>query len=182
MVLVQGGDHRAFSFLYERYAHNLNAFFFRMLWSDKNLAEDHVQELFSRIIEKPHLYRKEYLVKPWLYKIASNMCKNAYRKRCFELEYQKQLDPHGIQMNDVEQKIDEKIMTDQLYLELEKLDEDKRTLFLLRYQQELSILEIAEILEEAEGTIKSRLFYIKKKLTEKLDNHIKPIRHGKKSI
>ena len=46
-------------------------------------------------------------------------------------------------------------------------------MFLLRYQQELSIKEIAAILGCPEGTVKSRIFYTLKKLSEKLQ-YFKP--------
>ncbi len=178
MILVQNGDHRAFSHLYDRYAPKLNAFFYRMLWSDKNMAEDHAHDLFSRIIERPQLYKSEYLVKPWLFKIASNLCKNAYRKRSFEMEYQKQMEQQGIQLPRIERTIDEEIMADQLHEELDKLDEDRRTMFLLRYQQDMSIVEIAETMDLPEGTIKSRLFYVKKFLSDRLEDQPKKVRNG----
>lgn len=161
MILIQKGDHHAFSSLYNRYADRLNAFFFRMLWSDNKMAEDYVHDLFSKIIERPYLYKEGNLVKPWLFQIASNMCKNGYRKKSFEREYLDQLEASGISESFVERKIDEEIMTDQIHASLEKLDEDRRTMFLLRYQQELSIEEMAIIFEIPEGTIKSRLFHIK---------------------
>lgn len=178
MVLVQHGDHRAFSHLYDRYATKLKAFFFRMLWSDGTLAEDYVHDLFSRIIERPQLYKSEYLVKPWLFKIASNLCKNAYRKRSFEMEYQKQMERQGIQLPLVEDRLDQEILSDWLHVELDRLDEDRRSLFLLRYQQELSIAELSAIMELPEGTIKSRLFHIKKNLSEKLEDHPKKVKNG----
>ena len=53
-----------------------------------------------------------------------------------------------------------------LYIELEKLEEIQRTTFLMRYKMDLSIKEIADITESNEGTVKSRLFYTLKKLSE----------------
>ncbi len=170
MILIQSGDHHAFSSLYSRYADRLNAFFYRMLWSDSTMAEDYVHDLFSKIIERPQLFKSGYLVKPWLFQIASNMCKNGYRKKSFEMEYLQQLQVTGIAESVAEQKLDEKIITDQIRLSLEKLDEDRRTMFLLRYQQELTIEEIAEIFQIPKGTVKSRLFHIKKFVESSIKN------------
>ncbi len=170
MVLIQKGDYHAFSSLYNRYADRLNAFFFRMLWSDSRMAEDYVHDLFSKIIERPHLFKQGNLVKPWLFQIASNMCKNGYRKRAFEMEYLKQLQESGIAESLVEQKLDDEIITDQIRRSLEKMDEDRRTMFLLRYQQDLTIEEIAEIFEIPKGTVKSRLFHIKKYVERSIKN------------
>lgn len=162
MVLIQNGDHRAFEQLYDRYAHRLNAFFYKMLWSDRELAEDSVHDLFTKIIDRPELFKPDFEVKPWLFRIASNMCKNTYRKRAFENEYRSQLEEQGIALSGVEQKLDEELQFDLLSKALDKLEEDRRTLFLLRYQQDLSVKELSDIYDLPEGTIKSRLFYIKK--------------------
>ena len=48
------------------------------------------------------------------------------------------------------------------------LDEKHKIVFLLRYQQDISLREIAEILDCPEGTVKLRLFNTIKKLSEKL--------------
>lgn len=168
MILVQKGDHHAFSILYNRYADRLNAFFYRMLWSDSKMAEDYVHDLFSKIIERPHLFQQGNKVKPWLFQVASNMCKNGYRKRNFEREYLDQLQASGISESVAEQKVDEKLLTDQVHEALNQLDEDRRTMFLLRFQQELKIEEISIIFEIPEGTVKSRLFHTKQYIAESL--------------
>ena len=51
---------------------------------------------------------------------------------------------------------------------LSVMPEDKRTTFILRYQDDNSIAEIADIMECSEGTVKSRIHYTLKILAEKL--------------
>lgn len=166
MILIQNGDHRAFSAIYDRYAKRLKSFFYRMLWSDEQMAEDSVQEVFTKLIEKPELYNDQYAFVPWLFRIASNMCKNAYRKQQFEQAFLAQLDTQQVQLPKAEQMLDEQLLMDSLHKTLAVMDEDKRELFLLRYQQELSIKELAQLFEISEGTVKSRLFYIKQQLAK----------------
>lgn len=166
MISIQDGDHRAFSHLYDRYASRLNSFFYRMLWSDSSKAEDCVHDLFSKIVERPQLFKQGNMVRPWLFQIASNMCKNAYRKRSFEVEYLNQLQENKISESSMENRVDEAILTDQIHRSLGKLDEDRRTLFLLRYQQEMSIEELADIFGIPKGTVKSRLFHVKKYIAD----------------
>ena len=169
MILVQRGDHRAFSALYDRYASRMKAFFFRMLWSDHAKAEDFVHDLFTKVIERPELYQPHLPFTPWLFQVASNMCKNAYRRRAFEVAYLSQLDTNNVHAPAAEQKIDEELILKRLNVILEQLDEMKRELFLLRYQQQFSIRELAAIFNTTEGTIKSRLFHIRKTLLEHLN-------------
>ena len=164
MVLVKRRDHQAFSILYNRYADRLNAFFFRMLWADREMSEDFVHDLFSKVINKPELYDEAYEVKPWLFRIAANMCKNAYRKRSFEQAYQSAHFQEEVFEARSEEKVDELILTDQIHDLLDKMDEERKAIFLLRYQQELTIDVIAEMLEISEGTVKSRLFYTREKI------------------
>lgn len=168
MVLVQNGDHRAFSVIYDRYSGRMKAFFLRMLWQEEELAEDQVHDLFAKLIEKPELFKPEFAFEPWIFRIAINMCKNMYRKRQFEREYLAHLESEGIELSTIDEKLDQEVKRDALSRALDQLDENKRELFLLRFQQELSIIQLASHFEVSEGTIKSRLFYIKKGLTEAL--------------
>ena len=168
MVLIKSRDHQAFTILYKRYADRLNAFFYRMLWADRAMSEDFVHDLFSKIIKKPELYNEDYEVKAWLFRIAANMCKNAYRKRAFEAAYNEaHRDEHMFDSwND--EKLDEVILTDQIHQLLDQMEEERKLIFLLRYQQELSIEVIAEMLDISQGTVKSRLFYTREKLRTSL--------------
>jgi RNA polymerase sigma-70 factor (ECF subfamily) len=173
MALLQRGDHRAFGHIYDRYAPRLKAFFVRMLWTDQELAEDQVHDLFSKIIDRPELFKEGYLFKSWVFQVASNMCKNAYRKRAFEQAYRNQLSRDGIGFASVEKELDEEIQMNRLVTALEKMDEDLMALFLLRYQQDLSTAELARIFDVPEGTIKSRLYQVRKDLTVQLTDDIK---------
>ncbi len=172
MVLVKSGDHRAFSIIYDRYAGRMKAFFLRMLWQEEELAEDQVHDLFAKLIERPELFKAGFAFEPWIFRVAINMCKNMYRKRQFEREYLAHLEYEGIEISTVDQKLDLEVKRDALSHALDQLDEDKKELFLLRFQQEMSIKQLAVQYEVSEGTIKSRLFYIKKGLTEVLE-HLK---------
>lgn len=182
MILMQKGDHRAFQCIYERYAPRLNGFFFKMLWLDAEMAEDYVQDLFTKIIDKPELYKESYNVKPWLFQIAANMCKNAYRRQSFEQAYRQHLEKEGVHLAYIEQNIDYKLQSDQLSVALAQLEEDHRTIFLLRYQQEMSIEEIAETFDLPQGTVKSRLYTIRQLLLEKLKDDQKSNYHEREGI
>jgi RNA polymerase sigma-70 factor (ECF subfamily) len=68
---------------------------------------------------------------------------------------------------------------DQLNVLLKQMDSEKRELFLLRYQQQLSIKELAILLDVTEGTVKSRLFYIRRILLESLEERKTILKNGK---
>ncbi|MCZ2443529.1 MAG: RNA polymerase sigma factor [Flavobacteriales bacterium] len=173
--LMQGvcvGDSACFGILYDRYADKMMRYFYRMLFQNTAKAEDFTQDIFTKLIEKPELFDSGKKFSTWLYAIALNMCKNEYRR----LEVRRNTvneEPHPNKTRDMDSenfidKLDKKTFLKMLEVELSLLDEKHRSTFLLRYQEEMSIKEISEVLGISEGTIKSRLFYTIRKLSEKL--------------
>ncbi len=169
MNLVAGKDAQAFEVLYDRYGRLLYNYFHRMLWKDREKARDFTQDLFSKIIQKPHLFDTERSFKTWLYSIAHNMCKNEYAKQEVRSTARKQwMNDTSSASNESPGKMDKELFQKKLAQALQELDETKRTTFELRFVQELSVLEISEIMQCSEGTVKSRLFYLLKELNKKL--------------
>ena len=82
------GDQAAFSELYLRYKSRMYYYFYRMLGNSTDTANDFLQELFMKLIEKPESYNPTYSFSTWFYSVANNMCKNEYRKRGIRQEYQ----------------------------------------------------------------------------------------------
>ena len=98
------------------------------------------------------------------------MCKNDYRShevRQRAAEELKHTQNH-YEPEQASQNIDKNAFDDALEQALRDLDETKRSTFEMRYRDELSIKEIAEVLECSEGTVKSRLFYTLKHLNQSL--------------
>lgn len=172
MEKIRQGDELAFSELYDRYADKMMRYFYRMLGQNREKAEDFTQDLFTKIIEKPDLFDVTKKFSTWVYTMAHNMCKNEYRRlEVRKNMVQKEPNPHKTKDHGGEnfvEHMDHKNFVKMLEIELGLLDEKHRTTFLMRYQDEMSIKEISEVLGISEGTVKSRLFYTIKKLSEKL--------------
>jgi|GEM_PF-4906499 RNA polymerase sigma-70 factor (ECF subfamily) len=81
----------------------------------------------------------------------------------------KENNPDGFCENEINY-CDKEKMVEAIFAELESFDECHRTVFLLKYREGFNIGEICEVLNLPEGTIKSRLFYTRKKLQEILNN------------
>jgi RNA polymerase sigma-70 factor (ECF subfamily) len=97
------------------------------------------------------------------------MCKNEYKKIKIHNEHSDSTFYSDVSVDtNIYDELDLKSFIGELYHFLENVDDDHRSAFLLRYGNNLSIKEIAEILECPEGTIKSRLYYTMKYLSEKL--------------
>lgn len=162
---------RAFSELYDRYNGILVSYFYKMLWQDKEKAQDFMQDLFAKIIEKPHLFDLKRNFKTWVFSVANNMCKNEYRKQALRKNTSYDVE-QGYQVKDTAMdamdKLQDTQFSEKLNEELEKLGEKQKSTFVMRYFQDMSIKEIAETLDVSQGTVKSRLFYTLKKLTVSL--------------
>ena len=171
MQLVVERDSLAFSELYDRYNRMLVNYFYKMLWQDEEKAQDFMQDLFTKIVEKPKSFDIKRNFKTWMFSVANNMCKNEYRKQAVRKNTSYNLD-ESYQIKDTAMNAMDSLQdtqfSEKLTVELAKLDEKQKSTFVMRYFQHLSIKEIAETLECSEGTIKSRLFYTLKKLTVSL--------------
>jgi RNA polymerase sigma-70 factor (ECF subfamily) len=174
MEFIHQKDTSAFDELYGRYSQRLLLYFYRTLGGNQDKAQDFLQEIFLKVIQKPELFDPERRFSSWIFTVAHNLCKNEYRRLGVReiIESNPSIDQVSPDFegehHPTEQKVDEKIFEKALLDELEKLDDGHRSAFLLRYQQNLSIKEIGEILGCSEGTIKSRLYYTTKKLAVKL--------------
>lgn len=147
-------NERAFAELYERYSSRMYRYFYRMLWRNEAKAEDFTQELFLKILEKPHLFDPGRSFRTWIYALAINLCKNEYR-RAQRPDWEQRPsweDPVSV-------GLDEQLFEKQLRQSIAQLNESQRQCFILRYQEALSVAEIAAIMDCPEGTVKSRLHH-----------------------
>jgi RNA polymerase sigma factor (sigma-70 family) len=166
------GDQKAFEQIYDRYESFMINFFYRKLWSDRIKAEDFTHDLFTKIIDKPDSFDPNRSFKTWLFSVANNMCKNEYKKQ--EIRKPTSYDiPEGVDAKDVNQlqdvAVDAANFNEQLKIELNKLGEKHREVFMLRHFEGLSLNEIGETLEINTGTVKSRLHLATKNLADKLE-------------
>lgn len=170
MQRVTRGDKRAFDAVYTRYSGALMRYFHRMLWRDREKAEDFVQDFFMKIVKQPEAFDAKRKFTTWMYSVANNMCKNEYRR----MEIRKPTEFESVSgiltsdQPDAGKRLDRKLFMNSLSVELEKMEETHRSVFVLRFEENLSLKEIADVLGISEGTVKSRLFYTLRKLADKL--------------
>lgn len=161
------GDQRAFEVLYHRHARRFQGFFLRMLEYDAAKAEDFTQELFLRIYEQSARFEENHSFSSWAFSIAYNLCKNEYRHLKVEEKYQTEQRAET-PYYETEIPFDKVLFETHLKAAILRLPHSQQAAFTLRYQEELSIGEIAEILQIPKGTVKSRLYQAIRKLSETL--------------
>lgn len=151
---------KAFDCLYLRYSDAVTQYFYFALFRDLEKARDFVHDLFLRLLDAPEKFDTSKKFKPWMFQVASNMCKNEFRRQEVNLKYlehAKSTFKDSLQLNDSEKLLSASI---------KQLSQEQRSLIVLRFKIKLSIKEIAEIIDCPEGTVKSRLFYATKELAK----------------
>jgi RNA polymerase sigma-70 factor (ECF subfamily) len=137
-------------------------------------ANEITQETFIAALKSLRSYEDRKSFKAWLYTITLNHARSHLRKRkilerlreaasaLFKIEYQKRILPeeHVIQTEE----------ETTLWNALNNLDERHRIVLVLRYFHELSVTEIAGMLDLPEGTVHSRLHTARERLRIALDS------------
>jgi RNA polymerase sigma-70 factor (ECF subfamily) len=172
MQEIERGHSAAFDLLYERYSEKLYRYLFRLLNNDRERAEDFLQEVFLKVLNSADSFDATKSVSTWLYTIATNLCRNEWRNTSNRQRLMKTFEPwEHHSSKTVNEKIDEKYRNKLLDAVMNELENEDREILQLRFQQEFSIREIAAIAGLPEGTVKSRIFYLLKKLAKQLKSN-----------
>ena len=168
MELIQAGDDKAFGTLVGRFQDRLLNFVGRII-TDRETAEELVQETFLRIFKQKNSYTPEYAVSTWIYTIALNLARSELRKRklrrFISLDFIKE--ESDIELPD---RVNLKAVSLAPIIQqaIEKLPEDYKTAFVLCDIQRLPYQQIAEVMRVPVGTVKSRINRARSMLRDKL--------------
>lgn len=162
-------DDRAFDELYHRHARRVMGFLMRQL-GDSERAADLVQDAFLRLWSSRERYLSDKCFSTWLFSIAYNLLKNEYRRSGYSVEYAEHVinSTTEEQDDDLDVKLDDRLFDAALRQELSLLDAESRLLFSLRFEEEMTVPQIAEVMKIPEGTVKSRQHTIIRNLKQKL--------------
>lgn len=166
---AKGGDREAYEELVRRHQRRAFNVAYRIL-GDYEEALDTTQEAFLQAYRALARFREESRFSHWLLTITVNLCRNRIKYwkrrarsrtysidapiRCEDSDVQPDLpDPSPTALEDLASRQGSEIIRE----EMMALDEEFRTVLVLRELQEMSYEEIAGILGVAAGTVKSRL-------------------------
>ncbi len=156
VVRAQAGEQAAFDAIYDRFADPL----FRYLYArcgDAGLAEELTGDLWVRVVERLPAFRfprdaPEAAFAGWLYRIARNLLIDASRRRSSGNV------PLAETISSSEEAPDERVIVGEEHQELrtaiEKLTPEQREVLMLRFVEECSNAEVAQLTGRAEGAVK----------------------------
>ena len=158
----QNGDENAYAELVRRYKDKILNFIYRFT-GDITAAEDLAQDTFLKVYIKKDSYYEIAKFSTWLYTIAGNLAKTELRKKKRRKTYSVSdlsRDDNEFIIKDIKSEVDNKHdMKEEQYLQesIIELDQEFRTIIILREIQELSYESISKILQLPLGTVKSRI-------------------------
>ena len=168
-----GQDEKAFNEIYSRHARRVMGFFLRAFRYDEDEAADACQETFMKVWQAAEQFNSTSAFRPWLYTIAYNLCRSRFRHSEQVERYRaEQLATTADEYTDAcELQLDNATLQRALVATLETLPPESRTLFALRFEEELGIAQVAQILGIPEGTVKSRLHRLLNLLKQQLHDY-----------
>lgn len=177
MKRVQKGDYAAFEELYMKYKKPIYSYFLSKTKSQEE-AEELLQEVFIKILDKKDSFRFESKFSTWLWTLSRNLFIDKYRS---DYQHEHKVDSYDkneeLSLENIDSGLDtaEELLIKK-YEEkgirqcIEELSANQKESLLLRIYSDLSYEEISKILELSISAIKSLLVRSKEKLINCLKN------------
>ncbi len=166
---VLGGNTAAFEPVVRKYQDRIFAFVIRIVKSEED-AKDVTQEVFLKAFRKLDTFHGDAKFSSWLFQIAYHTAISQTRlqqKMMLQEDERKQLNsgeeagnPMSIMLGNERKRL--------VNQAIGMLPENEAAIVNLFYLEELSIQEIAEIMQLSEANVKVKLHRIRKKLSEQL--------------
>ena len=162
---IAGGDQLAMRTLFARHRVPVYRWLLRIV-RDKTLAEDLVSDVFLDVWRQATSFKGRASVSTWLLAIARYKALSARRRR-IDAEWDARTastiaDP----ADDPEATLQKKKRSELLRDSLAQLSPEHGEVIDLVYYHGKSVKEVADIVGIAEATVKTRMFYARKKLAE----------------
>ena len=180
---AQTGDNKAIETLFKEFNQQV---FYSVLLTVKNeeTAKDITQETFITVIKKINELENPEAFPGWVKKVAHSKCSDYYKKK--EVIHETPASPDGENDFDIFGNIEDddgdfipdnaldKDDLKRIILDiLNSLPDEQRAAIFMRYYEEMSVKEIAEIQGVSEGTVMSRLNYGRKAIAKAIEEYEK---------
>ena len=164
---IAGRDRQAaFDLLVRKYRDRI---YYHALYITKDSEEafDVAQDVFVRGYHEARLFDPGFRTKAWLFRVCTNRCYNIVRDRHRRGGILERLGKASAGLQEQHKAIDgvlHREMSEGVSRAMERLSPEHRTILLLRYFDDLSYQEIADVLQIKLGTVMSRLSRAKARL------------------
>jgi RNA polymerase sigma-70 factor (ECF subfamily) len=167
MARVADGDRRAIRLLFERYQLRVYHFVLRLIGNSAT-AEDIVSDVFLDLWRHAASFEGRARLSTWILAIARNKAISAMRRRADQPLEGTMAEAIPDRAFTAEETLDANQQAALLRGCLEQLSPSHREIIDLVYYHEKSIEEVATIVGVAAATVKTRMFYARRQLAERL--------------
>ena len=139
-------------------------------------ADDLLQDTYLKVIQYSSYFRSETNLKAWVYTIMKNTFINNYRKKQrAKIVVEKSPDLYMLNnmVSDASDDADVRFHTSEINKLILSKNEEQRKPFEM-YLDGYKYQEIADEMKISIGTVKSRIFFTRKKLMEDLKDYVTP--------
>ena len=174
MQRVARGGREDLGILVRRYANPLLTFIQRMI-GDRHRSEELFQEVFLAVWNGRRKYKYPRPFRPWLFGIAANTCRAAFRKPVplpVVFDDAGSVTPAAADPSPVEAAVASETAT-MVAAAVAGLPPAQRAVVVLRIWNGLSYREIAQILQRTESTVRSQMFHALAGLRKYLEPRLK---------
>ena len=175
IISAQRGDERAISKLVSLWHTRIYNFCLKY-FGDHDIAMDATQKTFISMCNSISGLNDIGSFRSWLYKIATNSCHTELRQMNGKLRKDSMRidEEEGIRfISDSAasplEKMHQSDLSDLLMSLLQKLPTDQREVLIMKEYEGLKFREIAEILNQSENTVKSKMYYALGHIRKELD-------------
>lgn len=169
------GSGSAIDTLIYKYHKLLYGYVFRMTTNEHTTA-DIVQETFVILYRQALKQQCPETLKPWLYKIATNLCRDYWKKASTRREvpwdWEHNSWPTDAMHPETIHFADQYADREWMMASINRLHMDHRAVIFLRFYQDLTYEQMAEALEVPVNTVKSRLYRALKQLEINLETEV----------
>src|SRR5215472_14835982 len=165
---IAEGSREAFEQLYRAWQTRLFRYLLRMV-GDSGAAEELTNDTMVAAWKAAPGFKGQSKVSTWLFAIARNKALNSLRRRQPETVEVEEAMAVAASSGGQEQSVSRDRLHTTMKDALQQLSPEHREVMELTFYQELSYQEIAEIMQCPVNTVKTRMFYAKKKLQEILE-------------
>ena len=171
---INSGNERAFGEIVGRYERRVFFVVKRML-NDDDESADATQEVFIKLHDSLKKFRGDANLYTYIYRIATNVAISYLRKR--KVRAVVRLDEVVSNMltggNEPQREADQGELKKLVAEAVAALPAQQKQVFVLRFYEELSYEEIAQIMHRSMGAMKANYFHAMKKIGEYLKNALR---------
>ncbi len=165
VLRCQAGDQAALGEMIARYSPGLR-FFLRRLIGQRETADDLLQETWIDVYRKINRLKSPDAFTAWLYRIARDKAYRELRRPTSRLVRADENLADSIATSEERFTADE---AENVRAVLDELPVEQRDVLVLRFMEEMSYEQIAEVIACPVGTVRSRIHYAKLALRAKLE-------------